>query len=332
MPTPPPLPFDRESLRRELQALDTPELLALGARMRRDPSRLSLYLGILRARPGHKAQLAACLICFDLARLGQASAERDFHALIPTLRGLAGDPLLLTEMIGDDPFLLGLWGACRQAIDADDPRESTAGLEANVPLVGELDLLSDLELDLDLSRLADAARREENGRAFAKLTARQLGYDLENDRMPEWSGMSTSTGREVDALEEYLRQASTYAPSVPLARGLSSVGQLFLASHLRRRSLFGKPNHRRIEALRAGLSALPSDRPDSLATAAGLFEEEGEAVIERFQKVSELLLDYVRFCSIREADPLHPGAVEAYIEADRLPAPLFLAGETRRRR
>jgi len=336
---PPPLPTpgtDRESLRNELRELDTGELLALGARLRRDPDRLSLYLGILRERSGGRAQLAACLVCFDLARLGNRTAQREFFALIPTIRDLARDPALVAELAGNDPYLISLWEGCEAALVRDDPRDIADGMDASVPVVGELDLLSDLdagsELQFELLRMAESAQQEEHATAFARLTASQLGYDLANDIMPTVSGLSTGTSVQLDRLEQYLRQAGAYAPNVPLARGLACLGQLFLAAHLRRHRFFGKPNPRRVEALRAGLAALPSDSPAPLAEAAALIEEEGARVVEGFQKAAEILLDYLRYCAQSGLDPLQNETVESYVTADRLPAPTLLVGDSRRRR
>lgn len=336
---PPPLPapvVDRESLRHELRALETSELLALGARLRRSPERLSLYLSILRERSGNRAQLAACLVCYDLARLGHPTAQREFYALIPTIRSLSSDPVLVAELAGNDPYLLSLWEGCETAIARDDPRDEAGTLDASTPIVGEFDLLSDLdmgsELQAELSRLADRARQEEHATAFARLTASQLGYDLENDVMPTVSGLSTATSGQLERLENFLRHAGAYASSVPLAQGLACLGQLFLAGHLRRHRFFGKPNPRRLEALRAGLTALPAEGPGPLAEAAALIEEEGERVMEGFQKAAEILLDFLRFCSQTGRDPLENETVEAYVAADRLPAPMFLAGKSRRRR
>lgn len=299
--------------------------------MRRSPARLALYLEVLRERTGGRAQLAACLVCYDLARLGHATAQRELFALIPTIRALAGDPELVAELAGDDPYLLSLWDGCRKTLAGDDPREHRDNLAAQSDFPAEVDLISDLEAELDLARLADDARNEEHARAFAFLTAEQLGYDFENDVMPTVSGLSTNTSGQVERFENYLRQAQAYATTVPLAKGVACLGQLFLAAHLRRHRFFGTPNPRRVEALRQGLLELPDD-PGPLAAAAGLVEEEGEPVVERFQKVSEILLDYLRFCSQREIDPLDAATVDAYVNADRMPAPMLLRGDSRRRR
>lgn len=323
---------NREAFRHTLESLETADLLALGARFSRDSERLVLYLEVLRSRQGPRAQLAACLICFDLAREGHANAQTDFFALVPTFRALAEDPALVQGLLGGDAHLRSLWSDCAAAIAADDPRQDGQGLSTDAPLAGEIDLVSDLDIDIDLGTLIDVSRREEHAKAFSAIVARKLGYDLENGILPTTSGLSMGTSREIDEVEDFLREASLFAQSVPLARGLTSLGQLFFATHLRRQRLFGRPNPRRQEALRAGLLNLPATDPEPLVAAASLFEEEGINVVSRFQKVSELLLDYLGYCSRFQLDPLGPAAVEAYVAADRAPTPLMLEGDPRRRR
>jgi hypothetical protein len=322
----------REALRQSLEALETSDLLALGARFSRDTERLVLYLEVLRGRSGPKAQLAACLICFDLARQGYQTAQQDFFHLIPTFRALANDPALVDDLLGGDAHLRELWRDSQKAIADDDPREAGEGLTADAPLAGEIDLVSDLDIDIDLGAYIDASRKTEHAKAFAKVVARKLGYDLENGILPTTSGLAMDGAKDVEEVEEFLREASLFSQTVTLARGLASLGNLFLAVHLRKQRLFGRPNRRRQEALRAGLLNLPADDPQPLVEAAALFEEEGAAVVSRFQKVSELLLDYLGYCARFQLDPLGPAAVDAYVAADRTPVPLMLQGDPRRRR
>ncbi|HLV61106.1 MAG TPA: hypothetical protein VKY51_06870 [Fredinandcohnia sp.] len=322
----------REALRQSLDALETSDLLALGARFTRDTERLILYLEVLRGRQGPKAQLAACLICFDLARQGHASAQKDFFNLIPTFRALAEDPALVEDLLGGDQHLDRLWRDAQAAIADDDPREGGEELDAHAPLAGEIDLVSDLDVDIDLGDYINASRRAEHAKAFARVVARKLGYDLENGILPTTSGMALDGARDIEELEEFLREAMLFSQTVPLAHGLCSLGNLFLATHLRKQRLFGRPNRRRQEAIRAGLLNLPADDPLPLVRAAALFEEEGAGVVSRFQKVSELLLDYLGFCARHQLDPLGPAAVDAYVAADRTPVPLMLQGDPRRRR
>jgi hypothetical protein len=108
-PPPPPRAAVDDSLREqwiaELRALETPELLALCLTMHGSRQRMRLYLTLLRIRMGVWAQLASCLVCFDLARQGAELAQREFSALAPTIVELARDPTLTADLLARAPFL-----------------------------------------------------------------------------------------------------------------------------------------------------------------------------------------------------------------------------------
>ncbi len=346
IPPPPPAPTvedtERERLLDGLRALETNELLQLCLKVRGSPARLRLYLGLLRSRGGVRAQLAACLVCFDLAKQGDIMAQREFTALAPTMSQLAQDVGLVAELLGGDPYLEETWSACRLALEGSDPREQLHALDedADAVPVGELDLLSDEDLDADFGvefsfgpptqAVQDEVEREAAQAEYAALLAKHLGQEPEHGLFSE-GGFATASGRDLDRLEGFLERSAAWASRVPTARGLSSLGNLFLATHLRMRTLFGKRNPRRQKALRTGLANLPSDI-EAVLCAATIFEFEGEAARLGFEKVLELLLDYVAFCHAKRLDPRLPQTVESYIESERQPAPVFLRGINRRRR
>lgn len=320
----------------EIAELETPELLALCARFQRDPERLSAYLELFRARLGPRAQFAACLVCFDIARLGVESAQREFSALAPTMVAIAADPQVIRDLLGEDPYLQAIWSDCQRALRRADPRDFHEQPQAAAPLVGELDLLSEEEIDLsDLEPdLSDGpGERARHGSAeFSRRVAEQIGEDLEHGLTSSGHAFALDTRAEIDRFERFVAEAVSRASEMPLAAGVACLGNLFLASHLRRTNLFGAANPRRSAALQAGLNAIRGAWP-GVANAASLFAREGPEVIERFQKVSELLLDFLRFCAAEKRDPLAPEAVERYVRENRDPEPLLLkAGSGRRRR
>jgi hypothetical protein len=284
---------------------------------------------------GARAQLASCLVCFDLARQGDEMAQREFAALAPTMAELALDPTLAWDLLANDPYLESTWGACKDALAAADSRHDSAALAADVEMVGELDLLSEEELDLgDIleAHLGEQAESEERARQeYGALLAQALGQDPENGSY-SGTGFATSSGRDLDRLEAFLRDAASHAPHVPPAAGMASLGQLFLATHLRARTFFGKVNPRRRAALREGLRALPADAMPA-AMAAAAFELAGGHTRLGFEKVLELLLDFLAFCRKQRLEPRSAAAVTAYIDAEREPPPVLLnAGSQRRRR
>lgn len=341
VPRSPPLPqsafaeAEAESLLAELRALETPDLLALCLRFGRSPGRLGLYLTLFRARSGARAQFAACLVCFDLARQGSPTAQREFLVLAPTMTALGQDAAMVAGLLGGDPYLDELWTACRQALSAEDPRELWGAPEDEEELVGEIQLLDedDIDFDLDLEpepepEPLEDARAQAQRERFAADLERHLGHDPQRSFFDWGRGFRTGSRAEVERLERFLASIEPLR-AVPGAEGLASLGRLFLASQLRRTTLFGRPNPRRQANLRAGLRALPSS-PEAAAQATAIFEFEGPQVVESFQKVLELLLDFLGFCAAERLDPKGSLAVERYVALNRAP-PALLAQKRRRR-
>src|SRR5690606_10654000 len=104
-----------------------------------------LYLDILRRRGGERAQFACCLLCFDLARQGDATSQREFVYLADTMRQLAQNTELVDALTLHDPYLTYVWELCQAQLEEMDPRFAGGAPEpvAEAPAVGELDLLSD---------------------------------------------------------------------------------------------------------------------------------------------------------------------------------------------
>ncbi|MBS2029956.1 MAG: hypothetical protein JST54_18790 [Deltaproteobacteria bacterium] len=326
----------RDQLVRELRALETPELLALCLRGRNRLDRLRLYLSLLRGRAGARAQLASCLVCFDLARQGDDVAQKEFFALAPTIEELARDGKMVSDLVAHDAYLERTWNECLTALENSDQRELDAPLsiDESAP-IGELDLLSDVELELDLElevlpQAEDPIHVERAKFEFANILARQLGQDSEHGIFGG-TGFETGSSRELDRLQGFLDQAISYSDMVTTARGMASLGHLFLATSLRMKSLFGKRNPRRAQALRTGLLRLPAD-VTSIEHAAAIFELEGGNAMVAFEKVVELVLDYLAYCHQQRKDPRAAVTVDSYVESERTPQPVLLTGESRRRR
>lgn len=335
---PPPQPrredeLARELLVRELRALETPELLALCLRGKSHPERLRLYLGLLRGRAGTRAQLGASLVCFDLARQGDETAQREFSALASTIDALARDGGLVAELLGNDPYLQSTWAACRLALESEDPRTLDAALAGDdAELMGELELLTDADIEFDLedAQLEEQERTQQAKEEFGAILARQLGQDHARGVFAA-EGFETASTAELDRLETFLKQAVSYADRVSTARGMASLGYLFMATHLRMKSLFGKRNPRRAAALKSGLVRLPADL-EAVVHAAAIFELEGGTAMDGFEKVLELLMDFLAFCHQQRRDPRAAASADAYVEAERQPPPVLLTGSNRRRR
>jgi hypothetical protein len=341
VPGPPPPPraatedAGRDEFRAELRALETPELLALCARFGRDPARLAFYLALFRARSGERAQFAACLVCFDIARQGSQAAQREFHALAPTMVAIAQDPAVVAELLAGDPYLEAQWQECQRALRHTDPRDTLLEPVEEVEIVGEVDLLSQEAIDLgDLeARFKEPpeeralCEREE----FLRILDAKLGRDLEQGQIFSGEGFAVESRAELDRFERFVAEAASRAERVPIAAGMACLGNLYLAAHLRRTSFFGGANPRRIAAVQAGLGSLARAHPGAVG-ATSLFALEGAPIIERFEKVTELLIDFIRFCAAERLDPLGSESAEHYARVNREPEPLLNARKGRRRR
>ncbi len=335
MPAPPPPPpgvlgtSAQELFLSELAALDTPELLALCLRSRRDPHRLSQYLALFRSRSGSRAQLAACMVCFDLARQGSEVAQRELLVLAPTILGLARDQGVVDGLLAGDAYLRDIWRDCHQALQGSDPRELAGPqLEESVELAGEIDLLDGDEFEVVFDDEVVLAERQQQ--EFSKIVADYLDYSPEYDQWGSGNGFATEDSVDLARLTAFVAEAGSRSRYVPVARGMLSLGNLFLGMHLRRHTIFGRPNRRRVAALQAGLEAFDTDS-QALAFAAALFESEGLQVIERLDKVLELLMDFLAWCAQSGTDPRAAKSAADYLALDREP-PALLRGEDENRR
>lgn len=321
----------REQLLAQLRTLETGDVLALCLRFHRSPERLALYLAVLRSRTGSRAQFSACLVCFDLARQGNETAQREFEALKATIRGLGEDQRLVRELLSGDRYLVPLWNECKEALSQDDPREQPQTFEEDVELVGEVDLFSEEEIPIDLELDPADEKRAEQLAEFSRVLLIHLGHEPSLGIFRRGYGFATQTSTDLDRYERFMQSVTSRSAFLPTARGLNCLGHLYLATHLRRRTLFGRPNRRRVSALRAGLAALPGNI-EALSAAGAVFEFEGDEVAEGFQKVLELMLDFLSFCSEEKLDPYGTQCVDAYVKADRNPPAVLLSGHGKRRR
>lgn len=233
-PAPPPSPpsppagggLAREALVAGLEALDTPEVLALCQRFSRQTERLALYLEVLRRRTGSRAQLAAALVCFDLARQGAPAAQRELTALLPTLRELARDVRLVGTLLGEDPYLVRLWDDVVETLVQADPREGLAELEAELEAAAraasgtgglpELELLSAEELagtgellDLDALALPAPELAPPAGAGAAEVAGVAAGVEARAAAEEPWEELVVS--------EEEAAPAPPRAPAAPAA-------------------------------------------------------------------------------------------------------------------
>ena len=308
-------------LRKEVGGLPVDEILALCYSLHRSPERLRMYADVLRSRGGQRAQFASCLICFDLARQGDESFQREFAYLAGTLEDLAQNNNLVETMVGDDPYLTFIWELMAAQLQEMDERFG-ADHASNDPLadaaqdledVGAIELLDDTDFD-DFDIPVDHAQLQHQ---FFEAVERFLGTRPGIAAYDPRSGFRMRTRRDVERVEEFLLELDSLRELVPLARGYRALVLLFYGTHLRSKGLFGAINERKQIVIREGLREFMMSGQE-VWHAMGVLGplHAGPSV---WAKIGEILVDYTRWMARQRgpADPERYDAVERQIERDR---------------
>ncbi|MBN1962276.1 MAG: hypothetical protein JW841_15175 [Deltaproteobacteria bacterium] len=285
-----------EQLRREISGLAVDDILALCYALQQRKqhlNRLRLYLDILRQRSGERAQFASSLICFDLARQGDISAQRDFTFLTDTLRITAKNTELVNQLTQGDPYLSYIWDLCRTQLDELDERfsDSIDDNAENEP-VRTLSLLSDVDFteelpDLDID---DATMRQRFERALETFLGGVPGYPIFDSE----SGFRMRTGHDIERIENFLHELESLRDFVKNARGYRALVLLFYGTHMRSRNLFGVINARKQELLRAGLIEF-TQSGHLVADIAGVLTPL-HADPSVWIKLTDIIQDYIGYC------------------------------------
>ena len=301
-----------EDLRQALLQLPVDEILALAYRFRHSTRRLRLYLEVCRTKSTMKAALAASMICFDLARQGSEAAQREFEALSVTLKDFDLRSKAAAELIEGSDYLGDLWPDCERAIAAMDPRTSAAeSLEVNDSDIVELDILDDEDLQGFDEILVDTPDNEALRRRFEKALDDFFGTGPDRQR-GEKRGFFAVGRSEIERLETFIRELDSVNGFIPDVTGLQALAELFLATHLRSRTFWGKPNKKRIELTRAGLRHFAQANATIFRAAAFFdgFDSESHA----WMKILQLLLDFFKWRR-QHADSLPMRqAIDAYAD------------------
>ena len=303
-------------LREQARQLDVEDLVDLCYARASEPLRTSVYLEALRGRPGEQAQVAACLLCFDLARRGDERREAEVQFLLPTLEHLFSTsgssspspavepPRAVRALIEKSAVVGDLWTALVDHAARRDPRMKEALPEIDTGPVVELDLFDaneiaeledgfyDFEIDLAVDEEALAAFDA----GLVKLVPPQPGLLFSSD-----------SGSDLERLEKLRDHCWSFAARVPVAAELHAMTLLFLSTHTRAVGLFGRRNKRRDRALIDGLTAFLSlPAPPSEAAAWFAPSDLPGAEEHAWSKIAELLLDVAAMVGA-DADGQHGG-------------------------
>ncbi len=252
---------EQERLLEEVAGLGVEEILAVcyafhNQKVDQVLQRLRLYLDVLRRRGGERAQFASCLICFDLARQGDPTAQREFAYLADTIRFLAQRGGLVEALLGGDPYLLYIWELCQEQLAEADPRFATAGAPEHADTAAELatlDLLSDADFD-DAGDFDIAVDDGALWLRFDEAVEAFLGGEVGIPTYDPEAGFRLHHNRDVERIERFLMELDSLREPVPPARGFRALALLFYGTHMRSKSLFGAKNERKEGLLRAGIA------------------------------------------------------------------------------
>lgn len=290
-----------QRLKEEVAGLAVEEILALCFAFQHRRERLRLYLDVLRRRGGERAQFACCLICFDLARQGDAGSQQEFLYLADTMRELAFGGGFAQTLIGNDPYLQFIWELCEAALFELDPRVEAAEVQqtSTNEHVAVVNLLSDEDfgdfgIDVDKQKLRDEFDRAVDD--FLGLVPGIPVYDPD-------CGFHVRSRRDSERIEEFLRDLESLREPVPEARGYLSLVLLFYGTRVRSKSLFGGTNNRKQGLLQAGVQEF-TESGGHMADIVGVLtpHHAGPTV---WPKIAEILLDFLRWWHRQP-----PGAVD----------------------
>jgi hypothetical protein len=355
----------RAQLRDEAAALDVEDLVDVCCAVRHDRLRTGVYLEALRKKSGEKAQLGACLLCFDLAKHGDERAHHELHLLFPVIDGLLdADPRgIVAALTAQSDAVLELWtelatvavtrdrrapalvpdfdnGPVEVALFDDSDFDELAGLfdQQGIALDVGVDggvALAEIDLDAEDVDVFAADVFAASDRVAA------LAFDRALDALwrPGQPLFVADSAEHLERLEQVQAQARSFSAQVPLAGETQALAALFVASHTRALGLFSRRNKVRDAQLSEALTTFVHLAEPPAAMAAWFIDGGDIPGCAPFSwdKMAEVLLDFCAFVGARAEETTGvvdvDDAVRAYVKdprSARVP-PVLGHGERRRR-
>lgn len=112
-------------------------------------------------------------------------------------------------------------------------------------------------------------------------------------------------------LQAYLDKLGDKFKAVPEASAFQCLLGLYLAGHLKDKSLFGAPNEKKKAAVKSALEHLTAT-PDAAGHAAVWFDLDGPETVQRLWEGLSPMFDFLAFCSRQKLDPTTMEARELY--------------------
>ena len=326
---PPPSRQAVEQLVTHALELEIEELLDLCFAFQKDPRRLTVYIDVFRRKGGMRANAAACLVCFDLARAGFGRFESEFIALLPVVeRFLSEDRQSFVQLLGNDDYLNKLFLDLERRLSARDrrdiPDEVTFEQEVvDLDLFGEDDIL-DIGLDDLIEEASDNEQMNKRWRdqldAFFVIELALAALQGQGTSQLA-TGFSANKGSDLERVENLRNEALSYHDFVKHAGDMLPIIEMFRASHMRSTNLFGRPNQARLVSVQDGLSAFATLKspPEDVVS----WLSAPTAVPYAWDKVAELLLDFIAHLgslepgSLSDAADINEAIALSYIQARR---------------
>lgn len=341
-------------LRELARALDVEDLVDLCYARAPDNLRISIYADSLRGRAGDQAQVASCLLLFDLARRGDACSEMELALLMPVIDELieaeelrmVGRVSALSRLVDSSAAAAELWLALSKHAQHRDRRAAATPAPPAIEAI-EFDLFDDEELaelcevvpsfDVDFEFDLGSSVNDDYVKAFAAAVDRLVPE-------PPLLLFASDTRSDLERAEALRDVGESFGVHVRSAREIAPLAGLFLSSHTRGRGFFGRRNKDRDAVLHKALTAflLIAEPP---AEGASWFGTSDVIPVdpEAWPKMAEILIDFSSWLGNRPdaatAEANDVASVEAlvnsYISDPRSAAikPVLAgAGHERRRR
>lgn len=310
-----------ELLKREVSQLPVNEILALCYTFAQKPERLRLYLDVLRSRGGQRAQFAACLICFDLARQGDVALQREFVFLAGAIKDLALNQAFVEALLEDDPYLTFIWELMLAQLEEMDQRFATDAAVEPAPTpateVATLDLFAEEDLELELGDFAIEVDEARLRQQFHTAVDTFLGKIAHYPAYHPHGGFRLGHRGDTERMDTFLQQLDSLREVVPNAGAFRALTLLYYGTHMRSKSLFGRLNERKAALLREGLREFERSG-QQMWQVASVIQTHGQP--HAWEKMVEVMLDYTHWRLYHPAPQFtleqYP-VVERQVERDR---------------
>jgi hypothetical protein len=297
---PMPLSQAEQELTLQLSRLEVEEILALCYAFTSKNHRMLLYMNALRQKGGERSQFAACLICFDLARQGNESLQKEFTYLAGTVRDVSTNNEVVQQLLGTDPYLEFVWGMLKVQLDNMDQRFENEHSVASPHLIStadisNIDLISDADFNDEVEGFDISGDPQRVFETYQEALDRFLGKDPFMPAFHPSAGFRLNNRKDAERLEQFLLELDSLRDISPPARAMRSLVLLFYGTHIRSKNFFGTINERKQFLLREGLREFRQSGKEIWEASSTIQPMHAKTIA--WEKILEVLTDYVYWCS-----------------------------------